>query len=121
MIYFIILNLIIFAILIFLLKSQKDLSLLKSKNQKLLLEQKKCERFNLLLQSQTEKQKEVMTRKIKILDYLEKHETITNDKVEAIFKVSNSTAYRILEDLEREGVISQIGKSGCNVFYIKKV
>jgi ribosomal protein S25 len=36
-----------------------------------------------------------------------------------MFKISNSTAYRILEGLEQEGKIAQIGKTGKDVYYIK--
>ncbi len=93
---------------------------LKKENLKLKsqIEEKKCSNFNLNISTDIQKQKEIEMRKYKILEFLTKYETITNDQVENLFKVSNSTAYRILEDLEREGKIEQIGNTGRNVYYI---
>lgn len=114
----------IFIILIItgfvLIKSKQNIEKLNKENAFLkdILEEKKCESLNTTLASNLLKQKETNDRNWKILEYLSKHETITNDQVEAMFKISNSTAYRTLEALEREGKIVQIGQSGRNVFYI---
>jgi predicted HTH transcriptional regulator len=103
------------------LKYKKDISKLKKENSVLKnqLEKQKFNNLNQYIATTTQKQTEVDTRKSKILEFLTNHETITNDQVESMLKISNSTAYRILEDLEQEGRISQIGKTGKDVYYIK--
>jgi len=40
-----------------------------------------------------------------------------NDDVERLVKVSNATAERYLDELEKEGKIKQIGKTGHAVYY----
>ena len=42
---------------------------------------------------------------------------ITNNDVEKLLGVSNATAERYLDELEKEGKIEQKGKTGRNVFY----
>lgn len=42
---------------------------------------------------------------------------ITNDEVEKLLGVSDATATRYLEELERESVIAQVGKEGRHVYY----
>ena len=44
---------------------------------------------------------------------------ITNDQVEKLLKVSNSTAERYLDDLEKEGLLKQVGKTGVKTYYEK--
>jgi predicted HTH transcriptional regulator len=111
--------LLVFVLLI--LKYKKNIDKIKRENYKLKtqLENQKCENLNQVLSSNTQKQDEINLRKSKVLEFLTNHETITNDQVEALLKVSNSTAYRLLESLEQEGGISQIGKTGKDVYYIK--
>lgn len=46
-------------------------------------------------------------------------EKITNDLVQAELKISDSTATRYLQDLEKEGLIKQIGTEGKSVYYQK--
>ena len=55
----------------------------------------------------------------KLSDHFEKNPKITNDDVEALLGVSNSTAYRYLEELEERGKIRQVGKVGAGVYYEK--
>ena len=43
--------------------------------------------------------------------------TITNDDVEALLGVSDATAERYLEEMERAGGIIQIGRTGKTVSY----
>lgn len=44
---------------------------------------------------------------------------ITNDQVEKMLGVSNATTQRYLEQLEKEGLIKQVGKEGQSVYYEK--
>lgn len=44
---------------------------------------------------------------------------ITNDQVEKLLHVSDSTATRYLDQLEKEGKIRQVGKTGKYIHYIK--
>ena len=110
------------TIIVFLLflKYREKINQLKKENYKLKkqLEAQKCNDFNTSSSINVAKQKETDWRKIKILDFLSKHETITNNQAESLLKISNSTAYRLLEDLEREGKILQIGNTGKDVYYI---
>lgn len=54
-----------------------------------------------------------------IMRYLDSHNQITNDEVQAVLKVSDPTAERYLNELEHEGKITQIGRTGRNVIYKK--
>ncbi len=110
----------ILASFLLFLKYQKDILKLKKENSKLLkqLETQKCNNFNNLSSTQIAQQKESDWRKIKILEFLSTHETITNNQTESLLKVSNSTAYRLLEDLEQAGKVIQIGNTGKDVYYI---
>ena len=44
---------------------------------------------------------------------------ITNDEVEKLLHVSDATATRYLDILEKEGKVKQDGKTGHSVFYSK--
>jgi predicted HTH transcriptional regulator len=103
------------------LKYKQNIERIKKENSKLKiqLEKQKCDNLNTFIASGNQKQNEIDIRKTKILEFLTNHETITNDQVESLVKDSNSTAYRLLESLEQEGRISQIGKTGKDVYYIK--
>ena len=58
--------------------------------------------------------------KEKILEFLEDNEKIANNNVEKICKVSHATAERYLNQLEKDGELTQHGKIGQNVFYTLK-
>ena len=47
------------------------------------------------------------------------NEEITNDKVEHMLGVSNATAERYLDELEKQGKLVQVGKTGVSVAYRK--
>ncbi len=64
--------------------------------------------------------KQKKERKQHILEYLQEHESITNDRVQEMFDVGNTTAYRYLEELETEEKIEQIGETGKSVKYSLK-
>lgn len=55
--------------------------------------------------------------KDKILTLLREQESITNNNVEKLLGVSDATATRYLNELEQEGKIEQIGKTGRGVKY----
>lgn len=58
--------------------------------------------------------------KQKILTFLQEHGKIQNNDVEKLAGVSNATAERYLDDLEKEGKLTQHGEIGQNVFYTLK-
>ena len=45
---------------------------------------------------------------------------ITNDEVQKLLNVSDATAERYLNELEKQGKISQIGGTGYQVYYQKR-
>lgn len=68
----------------------------------------------------TEQGKKKTENKQKILDFLQKNGRIQNNDVEKLAGVSNATAERYLDELEKAGKITQHGKIGQNVFYTLK-
>ena len=77
----------------------------------------------LFLEKRGNKKEEIISEKEKgkeqIMNLLEKNGRITNDEVEKLLSVSNTTAYRYLEELEQEEKIAQVGKTGRSVYYKK--
>ena len=57
------------------------------------------------------------TRKQKVLGELAKRGKIKTNQVADFLEVSRATAFRYLEELEKEGKIEQIGAYGRNVEY----
>ncbi len=55
----------------------------------------------------------------KIMSRLSEKGKITNDEVEKLLRVSDATATRYLDTLEKEGRVRQEGKTGRSVVYIK--
>ena len=53
----------------------------------------------------------------KVLREVQANGGITNDEVQALLGVSDATAERYLEKLEKEGKIAQVGESGRTVSY----
>lgn len=53
-------------------------------------------------------------------DYLKRNERITNNDVERLLGVSDATATRYLEELEKEGKVRQVGETGKGVYYVLK-
>lgn len=62
-----------------------------------------------------EKEKHMST----LLDYINTNGTVTNDRVETLLNVSDATAERYLDELEKEGAIVQVGRTGRSVTYKK--
>lgn len=58
--------------------------------------------------------------KQKILVFVQEHGKIQNNDVEKLAGVSNATAERYLDELEKEGAIIQHGVIGQGVFYTPK-
>ena len=64
------------------------------------------------------KQKEEKERnKQAIYELLETNHPLTNNNVEAMLGISDATATRYFEELEREGKVKQLGKTGRYVSY----
>ena len=62
---------------------------------------------------------EKRVNKEKILTYLASRSEISNDDVEGLLAVSNATAERYLDELEKEGQLTQVGATGRSVYYKK--
>ena len=59
-------------------------------------------------------------RENKILELLNQKTKITNNDVEKLLEVSDATATRYLDELEKSGKIKQIQSTGRGVYYKKK-
>ena len=55
----------------------------------------------------------------KIEDYIKGKDQFTNDDLQNLLGVSDTTIGRYLEELEQNKVIKQVGKTGQSVYYIK--
>ena len=66
----------------------------------------------------SEQSQQKQNNKDKILVFLESNKKITNNDVEKLCKVSNATAERYLDELEKDGKIKQIGTEGRSVHYL---
>ncbi len=64
--------------------------------------------------------KEKIEKKILLALNSSAENKITNDDVEELLGVSNTTAERYLDELEKEEKIKQNGKTGRSVFYTLK-
>lgn len=60
----------------------------------------------------------IVRRKARILARAKKYGRITNDDVEDMFCISDTTARRYLDELEHEGKLLQVGDAGRGVHYI---
>lgn len=70
-----------------------------------------------LISEQAEQKAE---NKKKILEFVQANGKIQNNDVEKLVGVSNATAERYLNELEKEGKLTQHGTIGQNVFYTPK-
>jgi len=57
--------------------------------------------------------------KQQLLEFFASAQQVTNNDVEKLLGVSDATATRYLDELEKEGKIRQIGKTGKHVYYEK--
>jgi len=69
-----------------------------------------------LMQKQAQEKAE---HKKKILDMLSSRDRIANKDVENGLGVSDATATRYLDELEKQGIIEQVGTDGQYVYYKK--
>ena len=72
---------------------------------------------NGLIAKQVEQKAE---NKQKIIAFVQEHGKIQNNDVEKLVGVSNATAERYLDELEKEGKLTQHGTIGQDVFYTLK-
>ena len=66
-----------------------------------------------------EKMAEKARNREKLMNYLSDKEKVANDEVEKLLGVSNATAERYLDELEKEGALRQVGRVGRKVYYKK--
>lgn len=62
-------------------------------------------------------QERIKKRKARIMERAKREGRITNDDVEDLFCISDSTARNYLNELEHSGLLTQHGTSGRGVFY----
>jgi len=68
----------------------------------------------------SEQAKEKAGNKQKILDFLREKERVTNNDIEKLLSVSDATATRYLDELEKGGKVKQVGTTGHAVYYVLK-
>ncbi len=76
-----------------------------------------CDESDDLIAGQSKKKGENLKKVLKLFETKEK---VTNNDVEQLLEVSNATAERYLNELERDGKLVQNGKTGIGVFYTLK-
>ncbi len=64
--------------------------------------------------------KKKVENKKKILEFLRENEKVVNNDIEKLLDVSDATATRYMNELEKEQKVRQIGKTGNAVYYILK-
>ena len=64
------------------------------------------------------KREQVKIQKDRILELVKERGRITNDDVQKLLSVSDATATRYLDNMEKDGSITQKGEKGRHVFYI---
>ena len=55
----------------------------------------------------------------KMREFITTKDRVTNDDIQKLLNVSDATATRYLDELEKEGLIRQIGKEGKYTYYNK--
>ncbi|MFY9457505.1 MAG: DUF977 family protein [Candidatus Spechtbacterales bacterium] len=63
---------------------------------------------NIIKEQQAEKEENLS----KIREFIRGRDSVTNDEVEKLLGVSDATTERYLDDLEREGILKQEGRTG---------
>ncbi len=59
----------------------------------------------------------IKKRKDRIMERAKREGKVTNDDVEDLFCISDSTAHNYLSELEAEGRLTQVGETGRGVYY----
>lgn len=62
-------------------------------------------------------EREKNEKKEMIIKFIKAEKKMNNEQVEKLVNVSDATAERYLDELEKEGRIRQIGKTGKHVYY----
>lgn len=81
---------------------------------------KEVQNFRLGVGEITEGEMEKEKRKEEVLKLFQEDDQISNKEVVEELKVSRTSAFRYLEELEKEGRIKQVGKTGRFVYYSLK-
>ncbi len=76
-----------------------------------------CKRNGGLLAGQAKKKAK---NKEEILEFMRENEKVANNDIEKLLGVSDATATRYMNELERERKVRQIGKTGNAVYYVLK-
>ena len=79
---------------------------------------KKEEKKELLVEKQTREKEENERKIMEFFDGASDKRAVNND-IENLLGVSDATATRYLDELEKEGRIRQVGKTGRYVYYEK--
>lgn len=69
-----------------------------------------------IVKEQTEEKEKNLA---KIRQYISGKDKITNNDIETLLNISNSTAARYLDELENENIIKQVGNTGKYTYYQK--
>ncbi len=65
----------------------------------------------------SKQQREKEANKQAVYELLETNHPLTNNDVEAMLGISDATATRYFDELEKEGKVKQVGKTGRHVSY----
>ncbi len=118
MIYYIILVLAVVALASWVAKLYKDK---KESDGEVALVKKERDEFASFGQGISQYQEKLQVQKQeyknKILDLIKEVGKVGNKDIKNLLKVSEATATRYLDELEKEGKIKQTGKTGRSVFY----
>lgn len=55
----------------------------------------------------------------KIKEYIQTKDKVTNDDIQALLDCSDATAERYLDELEKQGILKQVGTEGKYTYYSK--
>ncbi len=66
----------------------------------------------------SEQSKKKAENKEKILEFLRENEKVVNNDIEKFLGVSDATATRYLDELEKENKVEQVGVTGSAVYYV---
>jgi len=78
---------------------------------------KECKPLDVLVSKQTEEKEH---NKEAIMGLMESgNQPLTNEHIRQMLDISEATATRYLDEMEKEGKVKQVGKTGAHVFYEK--
>ncbi len=53
----------------------------------------------------------------KVREFIADKEKVTNQEIQKLLNISDATVARYFDDLEKEGIIKQVGETGQSVYY----